>query len=128
MFFSSFLSLFSGFFLFFLFSNFFIANVIAIQSGKNGVNGPAQNAAQAVAMTKNIFSLNMKYKRYPPHTGEYTIKITIKRMMSVFTSLHSSHMFLKNLLIFSFIFSPKCIFYRLELFILFFDVSSRFYI
>ena len=61
--------------MFFICINFFIDNVIAIHNGKNGVNGPNQNAAVTEAITRHQFHLNIKYNKYPNHTGEY---ITIK--------------------------------------------------
>lgn len=38
----------------------FIANVIDMHKGKNGVNGPAQNATQNVAMIRHHSHLNIK--------------------------------------------------------------------
>ena len=43
---------------------------MAMQSGKNGVNGPAQNTRQVDAMTDAHVQPNIADSRYPPHTGE----------------------------------------------------------
>ena len=69
----------------------FIAKVMAMQIGKNGVNGPAQKTRQAEAMTDAHVQPNIAESRYPPHTGEYTTAITASSSKNVFTSLHSLH-------------------------------------
>ena len=69
----------------------FIDRVMAMQIGKNGVNGPAQNTRQVDAMTDAHVQPKMAYSRYPPHTGEYTTAITPSSSAKVFTSLHSPH-------------------------------------
>ena len=59
------------FFLFFRRSDQrFIARVMAMQIGKKGVNGPAQNTRQVDAMTDAHVQPNIADSRYPPHTGE----------------------------------------------------------
>lgn len=71
--------------------NRLIDSVIAMQRGKNGVKGPAQNSRQADAITNAQFQSNSAWSRYPTHTGEYTTAITSIRRRKVFTSLHSCH-------------------------------------
>lgn len=59
------------FFLFFRRSDQrFIARVMAMQIGKKGVNGPAQNTRQVDAMTDAHVQPNIADSRYPHHTGE----------------------------------------------------------
>ena len=41
-----------------------------IQTGKNGVNGPAQKAKQMVAAVKHHCQPKMLCNRYPPQTGK----------------------------------------------------------
>ena len=43
---------------------------MAMQSGKNGVNGPAQNTRQVDAMTDAHVQPNIAESTYPTHTGE----------------------------------------------------------
>ena len=54
----------------FLLNLFLINKVMPIQTGKNGVNGPAQKAKQMVAIVKHHCQPKMLCNRYPPQTGK----------------------------------------------------------
>lgn len=82
---------------------FLMPNVIAIHSGKYGVNGPAQKARYAVATTEPHFMPNIRCSRYPPHTGVYIRTTTISKSTSVRQSLHSLHIHLQKLTVLIFI-------------------------
>lgn len=73
-----------------------IPKVIAMHNGKNGVNGPAQNARYAVAITLHHFQPNTAWHKYPPQTGEYITATTITKITTVCQSLHSCHTHLQN--------------------------------
>ena len=62
--------LFASYFFFRRSDQRFIARVMAMQIGKKGVNGPAQNTRQVDAMTDAHVQPNIADSRYPPHTGE----------------------------------------------------------
>ena len=76
--------------------SFFIPRVIAMHSGKYGVNGPAQNARYAVAATDAHFIWNKRWSKYPPHTGVYISTTTITNNTMVRQSLHSLHTHLQK--------------------------------
>ena len=82
--------------------SFFSDSVIKMQSGKNGVNGPAQNSIYAEAAAAHQPQPNNPYSIYPPHTGKYITMITIISSTTVCQSLHCSHIQRKNRMILSF--------------------------
>ncbi len=95
-----------------------IAKVMAIHSGKKGVNGPAQNARYAVAITLHHFQPNIAWHKYPPQTGEYITMTTKIKITMVCQSLHSFHTHLQKLINFVFSFIKKSLIFSAFLYFL----------
>lgn len=78
--------------LFFTLSTIFLTvNVMEITTGKNGVNGPAQNAAYAVATPTIAALLKSKPRRPTSHVGAYRTARTIRNMIIFVRSFNCFH-------------------------------------